>query len=408
MPVQNTDRNTTWLLNVPNQTWTLTKNATITTVNEDGIYEGSNPSKIIVKGDIKVTGIGEAGIRFDGSASSVEIGKDSVVNANAAFYGIWAEGAGSDIVNRGVVRGGEAGIYGSIWADVKNFGTLGGHIAVLFVGDASQIYNYGKMAGSGYGISTGASETYILNDKGARISGSMGGILLDGPGETEILNKGLITSADDAIRLLDSASLHLVNKGKIQGDIVLADSTNFIDTRKGDIKGVIEGGSDDDTILIGSKITFTDTSDTDFDQVRSLVGYRLSAHVEALTLLGKANINGTGNAGANELTGNSGNNRLTGLNGNDHLDGRQGNDRLTGNLGADTFHFNKGYDVDRITDFQDGMDRIDSAMVKTQQQFDNLNIRQTPDGVVINFGHGDRLIIDDVLKTDIDFNDFVV
>lgn len=172
MPVQNTDRDTTWFLNLPDETWTLTKNATITTVNQDGIFEGQTPSEIIVKGDINVTGAGYSGIRFDGSASSVEIGKDSVVNANAAFYGIWAEGAGSDIVNRGVVKGGAAGVYGSIWADVKNFGTIKGGVAVAFVGDLSQIYNYGKMNGSDYGISTGASGTYIFNDAGAKISGS--------------------------------------------------------------------------------------------------------------------------------------------------------------------------------------------------------------------------------------------
>lgn len=31
MPVQNTNRNTQWLLNLPDETWILTKNARITT-----------------------------------------------------------------------------------------------------------------------------------------------------------------------------------------------------------------------------------------------------------------------------------------------------------------------------------------------------------------------------------------
>ena len=48
-------------------------------------------------------------------------------------YGIDSHGTGA-IVNRGVIKGGEAGIFGQIWADVKNFGTLGGHIAVAFNG----------------------------------------------------------------------------------------------------------------------------------------------------------------------------------------------------------------------------------------------------------------------------------
>lgn len=46
-------------------------------------------------------------------------------------------------------------------------------------------------------------------------------------------------------------------------------------------------------------------------------------------------------------------------------------------------------------------------MVSSQQDFDSLNIRQIRDDVVINFGGGDKLIIEDMLKTDITYSDFV-
>jgi Ca2+-binding RTX toxin-like protein len=405
MPVQNTDRNTQWLLNLPNETWILTKDAKITTLNEDAILEGQNNSEIIIRGDIKVTGIGRAGIRFDGSTSSVDVGKDSFINCKHAFYGISADGAGSDIVNRGVIRGVEAGIHGAIWADVTNFGTVGGHVAMFFEDDGAQIYNHGKLDGGNYGVSAGADGTYIFNDDGAQILGPLTAILLNGVGDAEILNRGTIDGGFNAIQL-DSGGLHLVNKGKIFGDIVLADGTNFIDTRKGEFKGTISGEAGDETILISSKVKFTDGDDSDYDRVSSLVSYKLGMHVEALDLRGSKNINAIGSALDNDLTGNSGNNRLKGLNGEDDLYGGKGNDVMIGGIANDIFHFQQGDGVDRITDFVDGGDLIESQMVQSQLDFDNLNIVQANGNLVIKFGGGDRLIIEDMLKSDFAYDNF--
>ena len=71
------------------------------------------------------------------------------------------------------------------------------------------------------------------------------------------------------------------------------------------------------------------------DLVQSSVDHTLSAEVENLTLTGSANINGTGNTSANDITGNDGNNKLFGDANNDTLDGGIGNDTLQGDAGAD-------------------------------------------------------------------------
>jgi Ca2+-binding RTX toxin-like protein len=75
-----------------------------------------------------------------------------------------------------------------------------------------------------------------------------------------------------------------------------------------------------------------------------------------------------GGNGKDHLFGDGGDDLLRGGNGNDHLDGGTGTDTMTGGAGADTFAFGRlieqrkvpGFDTgDVITDFQDGVDRLD-------------------------------------------------
>ena len=58
------------------------------------------------------------------------------------------------------------------------------------------------------------------------------------------------------------------------------------------------------------------------------------------------------------LRGDGGNNIIWGGAGMDSLQGRGGNDILYGGIGADTFYFAKGWGMDKIVDFEDGVDQI--------------------------------------------------
>jgi Ca2+-binding RTX toxin-like protein len=80
--------------------------------------------------------------------------------------------------------------------------------------------------------------------------------------------------------------------------------------------------------------------------LRSPVSITLPRFVENLALVGKGNINGTGNALSNIITGNPGNNRLSGLAGNDRIFGAPGNDLLFGGTGSD--RLDGGVGIDRI------------------------------------------------------------
>ncbi|WP_347920043.1 calcium-binding protein [Paracoccus marcusii] len=101
-----------------------------------------------------------------------------------------------------------------------------------------------------------------------------------------------------------------------------------------------------------------------------------------------------GRYGHDLLQGNAGDDILAGGFGNDTLDGGVGNDRIRGGAGTDTFVFRSGSDRDVILDFQDDIDTIQLL------DFEVANFAQartyaseSGSAVVLDFGHGDVLII---------------
>jgi Ca2+-binding RTX toxin-like protein len=126
------------------------------------------------------------------------------------------------------------------------------------------------------------------------------------------------------------------------------------------------GGDGNDTYVVDNiNDVIQETGADAGDSVRSWVDWTLSDSLENLTLLGTKSLNGTGNSLDNSLTGNGAANLLNGGEGNDTLKGLSGNDTLTGGFGADTFAFttplNALRNVDTITDFVSGVDKIELA-----------------------------------------------
>lgn len=115
----------------------------------------------------------------------------------------------------------------------------------------------------------------------------------------------------------------------------------------------------------------------------------VNSGIENLTLLGKANINATGDANANILTGNSGANVLTGGLGDDTLIGGGGKDVLDGGGGIDTADYSKAksgivvdFNIDAsvatrfnvTADGDKGMDRLLSVEIVIGSAFDDVMI----------------------------------
>ena len=109
------------------------------------------------------------------------------------------------------------------------------------------------------------------------------------------------------------------------------------------------------------------------DLVLSSITYTLPVNVEALELLGTADLDATGNSGDNDLIGNAGANRLTGGSGIDRLVGAAGDDHLRGGTGADLMWGGVGndlYEVDNIGDLvieqlNEGNDTVESSVTYT-------------------------------------------
>jgi Ca2+-binding RTX toxin-like protein len=123
------------------------------------------------------------------------------------------------------------------------------------------------------------------------------------------------------------------------------------------------GGSGNDLYIVDDvNDTIIEALNEGTDSVQSGVTFTLSDYVENLTLTGKGLINGTGNNQGNIITGNTAANTLNGGLGTDTLDGGAGNDTLSGGDGADIFRFSTALgkvNIDTITDFATGIDRID-------------------------------------------------
>lgn len=112
------------------------------------------------------------------------------------------------------------------------------------------------------------------------------------------------------------------------------------------------------------------------------------------------------------LFGGAGNDSLDGGNGNDWLAGEKGGDILTGGLGKDIFLFAKAGGNDVITDFANGIDKIQIAADTGIVTYSQLKITGgiSADGIaysVINMGSGGQVTLTGVQTSLLDSTDFI-
>jgi serralysin len=157
---------------------------------------------------------------------------------------------------------------------------------------------------------------------------------------------------------------------------------------------ILIGGLGDDRYVVDTVgDVVTELAGQGWDRVYSTISYVLGANVEALSLMGAAAINGTGNSLGNALDGNSAANILDGGAGADTLNGYGGDDTLTGGTGVDRFVFKRGAGADVITDFglNGERDIIDLSLLTAVGSTSNL-VQQEHD-VLIRMTTGETVLV---------------
>ena len=115
-----------------------------------------------------------------------------------------------------------------------------------------------------------------------------------------------------------------------------------------------------------------------------------------------------GSAGHDGLVGNAGNDKLVGDSGRDLLFGGPGNDKLEGGEGNDVYLVRAGTGLDHIKGLESG-DRIDLRDFGFTSFQEVLDAAEPSDGgVLIDLGHHDRLLIQNVKLADIQPQQFII
>jgi Ca2+-binding RTX toxin-like protein len=383
------------------------------------IFEGAgnNNNTIKIAGDITQSGMGFAALVLSGDSSVVNLASTGSIIANT---GVEFVGGHGQLVNDGVIKSQADNGYGVYFegsnTDIVNNRTIfaigANSSAIGSFGEDSSIYNDGKLKGT-FGINATNSRSDIVLDTHSRVIGTEAAIFSENTEETDkihIVNRGQITGLAGAYAIeLGDSDDRIINHGTITGKIYMGTGKDVFDNRGGTVDHVILGGAGDDTL-------FTDASATKlkenggsegYDTVKSTISYTLSANVERLVLLGHGNTKGTGTSDGDDLFGNAGNNKLFGLSGADSLDGGKGNDLLTGGGGADTFAFKTGDGHDTITDFTNGVDKIDVVHWAGIDNFSDVKHHLTASGgdLFITLGQ-DQLIIEHMTKAELNASDF--
>lgn len=395
---QKNDLTGTWNIDTSNDTWVLAGNASITTVGTEAIDLGAEFSGNTIRllGDVNVSGLVGQAIKIEAEDTTLEIGKNSIIDAPFTNVGILVTGNAAEIHNDGKINASLSGIVGGGHTTVYNNGTITADNAVASGEDGFHVFNFGKLLGDVYGVNTVADGSGVANTLGGVIKGGDTAINSTGEGAFVVTNAGLIKGPTAIADAEGDAVISNHKGGIIAGDVKLGAGEDTFRTLGGTLKGTVFGGEDNDTYILFNKSgTIEEFSDQGMDEVKAKFSYTLGDNIENLTLLGRKDLNATGNEGNNSLYGNRGDNVLRGMNGEDYLGSGRGNDLMIGGADSDIFEFNTKNGHDTIKDFQDGSDVIFSNFIKSEDDVQDMlanHATETQGGVLIEYGNNSMFI----------------
>ena len=405
--IEKNDLTTTWAINTSGDIWTLANNASITVSKQPAILlsPSLNGNTININGDIFAKKI-ESAVDVDASFTAINVGSSSEIHASNFAFSL----RHSDTVvrNKGLIEAGNTGIDASAQVSIFNDGEINSQYAIHSNGNLGLVNN-GELTGEFNGVLAAANGASITNGKNGVITGNQAAaIYITDTGNYQIVNNGVLKG--HGASLLDAAGDGtIVNHGTMNGDVSLGAGDDIFDTRGGVVHGKIMGGQGYDTFIVDSQsFKLVEAQNQGTDLVKSTVDHSLEQNIENLTLIGKANVDATGNGLDNVIFGNAGKNVLKGLEGEDLLFGGRGDDRLVGGVGSDYFDFtpNTGHDV--VVDFIDGEDYISSEYAKNEEEIEALikdHASTSGSDTLITFGD-DTLLIKNLALANLTEEDF--
>ncbi|MCB9994382.1 MAG: calcium-binding protein [Hyphomicrobiaceae bacterium] len=297
-------------------------------------------------------------------------GSDAVKLSNSDFSRIVNTGEINSLAQRGLNLSGDANLnvfnsgnitsathvavyFGDCEIGVlQNHGSVSGHVGVMaYSSNGLQVNNAGVISGtSSSGMIFQLVSNGLITNSGS-ISG-VAGISIADSVDLKIINSGEISGRGSAAVSVDanSAAVNIINKGVMSGAGGVAISGNALDDvvrNSGDIFGDINlgGGADTFNGRFG-RVDGTVSGDAGDD---TLIGSQVDDDV----------ING--GADNDTIKGRAGDDIIGGDAGIDHLYAGKGNDELTGGTERDFFHFGRNQDDNTVTDFEDGIDKLNLA-----------------------------------------------
>jgi Ca2+-binding RTX toxin-like protein len=310
-------------------------------------------------------------------------------------------GAGSDGLSGGT--GDDTYVFAAGWGDNDTINeSIGeGTDTIIFSGlTSSQVHEWTDGSGNLWFQLASDPTHNLLEVAGGNVENI---IFQDTP-----WNPNLINDSDSANNVYGTSSGDTINGNGGNDNIYGQGGNDTIDGGTGG-DGMTGGTGDDLYIVDNVSDSVNESASQGYDTVQSSVTFTLSSDVEALTLTGSSNINGTGNSSDNLLTGNSGNNILSGGSGadtiaggdgTDSLDGGANDDTLDGGAGADTMTGGTGddtYVVDNASDVVtentgEGTDTVKASVNYTLTAYvENLTLAGTGD--ISGAGNSDNNVI---------------
>jgi Ca2+-binding RTX toxin-like protein len=298
--------------------------------------------------DTLTGGAGADSLDGGAGADSLEggAGDDTYVVDDAGDVVLEAAGAGDDRVIASVSHTLGAGVERLTLSGSANLDGTGNALANRLEGNAGA-----NLLDGGAGADTMAggagSDTYLVEDAGDVVEEAAD------EGYDHVFSSVSHTLGAEVERLTLSGSADLSGTGNALDNLLDGNAgANTLDGGAGDdglfgdagndtlIGGLghdtldggtgtdsLEGGAGDDTYVVDTLAdVIVEAAGAGYDRVIASMTYTLGAELERLSLSGTADLNGTGNAGANQLDGNAGANLLNGGAGADIMAGGAGND----------------------------------------------------------------------------------